>query len=471
MARVLQLRIRPDVLLVVAVLPVLAAMGVESGRVVDRYGTFKVAWLLIVAAVGAIGVTSLARAVAVVLFASSIVFRTTALLGVEIHTTHVLLVFLAFQVLIAWAYRQATVPRGLSGPLVAIVAGATIASIAGPETTASFVRGAGGLLPPLVAGVAAATLTRAKDVSRMVLATAGAAIVEGGIALLQVTGHAFGPLLPFESGRVNGLFFHPNILGGYLAAVSLLLLGVGVHIWSRSRLAAIALVVPIAFGVAGIGATLSRGALVALAAGIAVLIVLTLRGRELWVLLALLVAVAAVAIPRVPQAEQTNFQQRFQQLLQPGTNTGRKLIYQEAFQTIEKYPVTGVGPLTFGANARKNGTLPGVESGLTHAHNVILEGYLSLGPLGLAGFLWLLLAAVRRYLRVIRRPEVEPMVKGFAAGALAALTSFFVQGMVDFLFWQLEALLLLLILLGSAFAFDTITGDRQGAASTPPAAG
>jgi O-antigen ligase len=464
MARALQLRIRPDILLVVVAMPVLLAVGAESGRVVDRYGMFKVTWLLIVAAVGAVGATSIPRAVAVVLFASSIVFRTTVLLGIEIHTTHILLIFLAFQVLIAWAYRQVAVPRGFSGPLVLILAGATIASVGGPDTTGSFVRGAGGLLPPLVAGIAAATLIRAKDVSHMVLATAGACLVEGGIALLQVTGHAFGPLAPFESGRVNGLFFHPNILGGYLAAASLLLLGVAVHIWSRSRLAATALVVPIGFGVAGIGATLSRGALLALVAGIAVLIVLTLRGRELWVLLALLVAAAAIAIPRIPQSEQTNFQQRFQKLLQPGTETGRRLIYKEAIQTIEQYPVTGVGPLTFGANARKYGTLPGVEPGLTHAHNVFLEGYLSLGPLGLAGFLWLLVMSVRRYLSVFRRARVDPVLKGFAAGALAALTSFLVQGMVDFLFWQLEALVLLLILLGSAFALDAIAKDRQEAA-------
>jgi O-antigen ligase len=455
--RLPQLRIRADILLVAASIPLLLAVGAESSRAVDRYGIFKVVWLILAAGVGVVGSTSIPRSIAVLLFASAIVFRTSAIVGIEFHTTHILLLFLAVQVLVAWAYGRIVVPRGLTAPLVLILAGAVIASVAGPDTTWSFIRGASGLLLPVIAGIAAATLTRGKDIDRLVIAMAGAVAAEGTIALLQVTGKAFGPLAPIESGRVNGLFLQTNILGGYLAAGSLLLLGVGVHLWARSRAAAVALVVPIGLGIAGIGATLSRGALLALVAGIGVLLVLSLRGRELWVLLALLAGVAAVAIPQIPQSQRVNYQQRFSQLLQPDAESGRQFIYKQAEQEIRKYPLTGMGPLAFGANIAKHGTIPGGDAAITHAHNIILEGYLSLGPIGLFGFIWLLVLSVRRYLRVLRRPKLDPVLKGFAAGALAALASFLVQGMVDFLFWQLEVLVLLMVILAVGFALDSIT--------------
>jgi O-antigen ligase len=194
-----------------------------------------------------------------------------------------------------------------------------------------------------------------------------------------------------------------------------------------------------------------------LAVGVAVLLVLTSAGKEKWVLLGLVVAVVAVTLPTVPASEQSQFQSRFDQLFQPQAETGRKLIYREAFKTIGQYPLTGVGPLTLKVIARRDGTVPGVEADLTHAHNVFLEGFLSLGPLGIAGFVWLFAGAAKRFVSVYRRSRRDPWLAGYAAGALAALASFLVQGMVDFIFWQVEVLVVLFVLLGSAYALEKIS--------------
>jgi len=210
----------------------------------------------------------------------------------------------------------------------------------------------------------------------------------------------------------------------------------------------------------GVAATLSRGSLVALAAGVAVLLLLTAGGKEAWLLVVMLAVAVAIAVPRVPQTERAAFQVRVQQLFQPGAETGRKLIYRQAFSAIRSHPVTGMGPLTFGQTVRNTGTLPGLEPGLEHAHNIVLEGLLSIGPLGLLGFFVLLAASARTCLR-IRRTSTQPILTGFAIGTLAALTAFLVSGMFDFILWQVEAMVLLLVLMGTTVALDRANSASQ----------
>jgi O-antigen ligase len=77
-----------------------------------------------------------------------------------------------------------------------------------------------------------------------------------------------------------------------------------------------------------------------------------------------------------------------------------------------------------------------------HPHNLLLDIWLRLGPLGLLAFGWLLARCFRLAFRQIDRPV--------ALGALAALTAALVHGLVDnfyfvsdlaFAFWLLVALL------------------------------
>jgi O-antigen ligase len=164
-----------------------------------------------------------------------------------------------------------------------------------------------------------------------------------------------------------------------------------------------------------------------------------------------------VTLPQVPQTQREAFQERFQRLFQPGTEVGRQLALIQARQLIADYPLTGVGPLTFGRLSRERSPFGDVEAGREHSHNFFLESYLSFGPVGLLALLWLLGAATWRYGRASRAgPGSDQLVVGWSIGAIAAFAAVLVQGVGDFVFTNLELFALLLIVAGVAYARNLV---------------
>ncbi len=459
---------RRDVIAFLLALPVLLAAGVEATHLSDRYGALKVIWV-VVAGLGALAaLADLSIALCVLVLILPFPFKTKVGLGVEMHTTHFLLVSIILLVLYGFFTRRLRLPRGFLMPLCVMVFGAVIGALAGPDTSASLGRMVFGLIMPMFAGMAAAAaLHPERDLRVMIILVAISLTGAGLLALLQTTGHAPGPLAPtFEGNRVNGLFEHPNILGAYLAAGIVLLLGVGAYAWRQLPLGPIVVLGPVPIGIAGLAVTLSRGALLALAVAILVILALMLARRAVLPVLMIVLAVVVivfVAVPRVPESQRAAYAARFQQLLQPGTETGRQLIYHDAFTIIGQYPLTGVGPLTFGVITAHHSPIPLLEQNLTHAHDIFLEGYLSLGPIGLLAFLWLAAGAIRRLLRATRSrvQRANALVAGWAVGSLGVLTTMLVQGFTDFVFWQLEMMTFLMLLLGAAYAIGEQTSRIQ----------
>jgi O-antigen ligase len=266
---------------------------------------------------------------------------------------------------------------------------------------------------------------------------------------------------------VNAGFNHPALLGTYLAIMVVLLLGVAAHAWSRFRAAPLVLAGPMLLAVAATFTTLSRGPLLGMAAGITVVVLLTVARRRLAALIPIVVlclAAVTLAVPQLPASQREAYLERFQQLQEPGSESGRRLIYRQAAIIIADHPLTGVGPLTFGEITKERTTVFGIEANFTHAHNVVLEGFLSLGPLGLLALVVLVVGATRRLWAELRRPP-EPasaLIEGWTTGALGVLTTLLVAGMVNFPFWQLELLTALLLVIGVAYA---LARDRDPAAA------
>jgi O-antigen ligase len=185
-----------------------------------------------------------------------------------------------------------------------------------------------------------------------------------------------------------------------------------------------------------------------------VMIAFLFARRQVTALLAVALVVLSalfVAVPQVPQSERSALTERFQRLFQPGTELGRKLVYTQAVEAIRENPLTGLGPLTFGRLTRERTTIGDIEPGREHAHNLLFESYLSFGPLGLLGLLWLIVSSALRYARATRPgPDGDQLVVGWAVGALAALAVLVVQGIGDFVFSNLEPLGLLLLVLAVA---------------------
>ena len=283
---------------------------------------------------------------------------------------------------------------------------------------------------------------------------AGSLALASGAAIVQAAGFVAGPLEPVQEGRANGLYEHTNVLSGFVAPLVALLTGIAACAWREIRLAPVVLLGPILLGVAAVFLTLSRGALLGLGVGLVVMIAFLFARRQVAALLAVgLVVLGAlfVALPQVPQSERSALTERFQRLFQPGTELGRKLVYIQAVEAIRENPLTGLGPLTFGKLTRERTTIGDIEPGREHAHNLLFESYLSFGPLGLLGLLWLIGSSALRYARATRAgPRGDQLVVGWTVGALAALAVLVVQGIGDFVFSNLEPFGLLLLVLAVA---------------------
>lgn len=376
--------------------------------------------------------------------------------GFDIHPAHVVVALFAVRAAgEAWVGR-ARLPRGVLVPFLVVLVGALIASAAGPRFGGSLFRLMDVFALPLVGMLAvAAVFEPRRDLRVLVLACAAALTLVSLAALLQSAGFTVGRLAPIEEGRANALFEHPNVLGGFVAPLLALLIAVAACAWRLVPVAPLVLAAPLVLGLAALVLTLSRGALAGVAGALVVMMLLLIAQRRLAALFGLLLVIVlglVVALPQLPQSQRAEFGQRVQQLFRPGSETGRELIYDQAVRLLKDYPLTGVGPLTFGKLTRESTPIPDIEPGREHAHNLFLEGALSLGPLGLLGVLWLVGGAALHYYRRARAPA-DALELGWAVGAIAAMAAMLVQGVGDFIFSNLEPLTLLAVLIGVGHAF------------------
>ena len=307
----------------------------------------------------------------------------------------------------------------------------------------------------------------------VVVVMAAALSAQSLLVFLQASGHAPSLLAPIESQRVNGLFLHVNILAGYLVVGILLLTGVAAQTWSRTPVPRPLLVVPIFLGLGALATTLSRGALLGLAAGVAAIMGLMIARRQVLPVLGIGLAIVVTlifALPQVPVSQRQAFLERIEKLNKPGSESGRHAIWTEATRLIADHPLTGIGPFGFRFSPKPDVLEAGLPSNLYHAHNVAFEGYLALGPLGLAGFIALAWGAIRALLLATRASVADraPLLGGVATGMIGAFASMLVQGMVDFIYWQVELLMLLFLMLGAAYAIGAAADRVRGEPAPPP---
>jgi putative inorganic carbon (hco3(-)) transporter len=335
------------------------------------------------------------------------------------------------------------VPVALGWAVTAWVAAVAVSAAFAPTVTTR------GLLVPLVGVAWGAGLAWAAPSSLWVVrAAAGAAAVVALVALAQAAGvdpfalagwapaDAYGPRM-----RVYATLGNPNFAGAYFAAKLPLALVV--------VRAAPGVVRPLAWaGVAvigsALGATGSRGAWLGAAVGLGVMAVLRARRDHVLALASVAVVVGAgvfvLLAPARPAFE---------------TVRGRLYIWSVAAPHALAHPLTGWGPGSFvvfypdweterlragaGEDARR------FAAAQRHAHNDYLEMLVTLGPLGLAAWLAVIVAALRG-LRG-RAATGEDICVAAGAGVCAllavALVDFPFQRPVEtFVFWTLLAVLL-----------------------------
>lgn len=216
--------------------------------------------------------------------------------------------------------------------------------------------------------------------------------------------------------RATATYTHPNNLALFLERT--LLLSVGV-IFVRPRWWPVWLLAAAQF--VGLLATFSRGALIALVAGLVVILLVRRLYKWLLAVMAGGLGVAALGLVLFPE--------RLIDAGGDGAEPTRFTIWRASWRMVLDHPVFGVGPdqFLYQYGRRYIEPMGWPERYTSHPHNLVLDVWLRLGVVGLAaasslavGLAWW----VRRHFRILRD---DP----WAIGALAALVGGLAHGMLD----------------------------------------
>jgi O-antigen ligase len=272
---------------------------------------------------------------------------------------------------------------------------------------------------------------RAPRHARWVVAT----FVAGALAAMAM-GFVTGTMGdPDAEGRLKGAGLNPNQLGSYLAVAAIL---AGVMAANRrwSPLARCASLSVAAVAVLGVLLTLSRGALLGLAAAMLVAPIVIGRGRRAGALALIVVAIAGVGCWYTAVAPAG----AVDRITNPGREggSGRENLWLVGWRMVEDKPVLGVGAGNFPVSSihyvLRPGFAPGEASSIVDrkkvAHNIYLTVLSELGAVGLSLLLVIILACLRAALRAARTfaARGDVAMELLARGVFISLVSLAVAG-------------------------------------------
>ncbi len=251
--------------------------------------------------------------------------------------------------------------------------------------------------------------------------------------------------------RATGPYPHPNNLALFLERAGLLGAGIALARPAFDRWVGIASAVAIL----GVGVTFSRGAGLAVLVGLLLVLYVQKRLRGIWVLGAATAAVFAVLLVTVGD--------RILDTGSTGASSTRWLIWKASARMALDHPVWGVGLDQFYTQYWPRYVEPAgwPERYTSHAHNLFLDVWLRLGILGVVAVVGIGAIVGRQGIRILRsRRSADAM----ALGALAALVTGFVHGMVDngFFLPDLAVLTWFAIALIERHESDPMASPRSG---------
>lgn len=310
-------------------------------------------------------------------------------------------------------------PAQVVVPVALLIAatGVSLLNLATPPHTTEALREVRTVIVEPIMFLVAARMVMRRPVYRSwvgtVLMITGAAVATYG--LLQIT-FDLGGVQAGDVTRAIGLYSHPNNMAMFLERSLLFTIGVAII---RPRWIPVWLFVAVQS--LGLFVTFSRGALVGVIVGVAVVLVFIGAWRWLAGFSAAGVIVAVIGVLLFPD--------RLLDVGGDGTEPTRFAIWRSSIEMIRQHPVFGVGPdqFLYQYNRRFVEPMGWPERYTSHPHNIILDTWLRLGVLGLASFATMIIGVVwwiQRQTSFIRRD-------GWAIGAIAALFGGLIHGMLD----------------------------------------
>jgi O-antigen ligase len=209
--------------------------------------------------------------------------------------------------------------------------------------------------------------------------------------------------------------------------------------------------------------TFTRGIWLALLAALAIFAwVFARRTRTALAVLAAGALVAALLVPSLLRSRALTMADR-------EANVERLLLWETTWNMLRDRPLLGVGignyPVAQAAYLRDEVPLAMTR---THAHNIWLQAAVERGALGALALLWLAASLLREAVVAVRRlPPQAAAARGLAVAALAALTGFFVDGLVQNNFGDAQVALLFWLTAGVV----AVCGRAARAAAPAPAGG
>jgi putative inorganic carbon (hco3(-)) transporter len=300
-----------------------------------------------------------------------------------------------------------------------------------------------------------------------------AAAVTVGITVLYTVVAGFSGSLSYvetaEGGeaytRFEGIFGHPNALGGFLALAipSMVALAASERLWWR-RLSGCLLVIG---AMAGLVLTYSRGAWLGTGVGLLILLPVLKRGFRL-ILGAVLLGPVLVGMVTSAGAVLA----RLDSIAAAGSDPAlmiRLEIWGMAFRLVAEHPLLGVGLGNFQAAYGRLMVpdLPLLTYPLElpeHAHNLFLNLAVEVGLVGVSAFAWLLAVAFLRVRQIKRFADWRVGV--WSMGLAAGLVAISVQALVDVVVYQGFVAILFFTYLGVIDAFKRFDGSQVEYAST-----
>ena len=246
-----------------------------------------------------------------------------------------------------------------------------------------------------------------------------------------------------QDTRVYSYLGNPNLLGGYLLSAIALSIA-AVFIW-RSWLQKALAVTMVGVNSACLYFTDSRGAWLAMAATIAVLLLLLYfwwreylpRFWRVWLLPLVFGSLGGLLIVAIISVEPLRL--RFFSIFagrEDDSNNFRINVWEAVFKMIRDYPLTGIGPGHDAFNQvyprYMNSRYPALS-----AYSIFLEHLVEMGYLGLGCFLWLIVVTLSYGIRQINRLRTLKDRQGlWIIAATAAIVGLMVHGIVDTVWYR-----------------------------------
>ncbi|MDQ6804171.1 MAG: O-antigen ligase family protein [Actinomycetota bacterium] len=261
------------------------------------------------------------------------------------------------------------------------------------------------------------------------------------------------------TARATGTFTDPN----YFASTVALGLVPGIAIVLGDLRRTWWLVPFLIAGLLGLGFSLSRGGISALALGFVVLMVWS---RARWVALAIAVALAGFVLTTGDSLGSSSplgtVEQRLSTLTNPAALTEANLrprIWRLAITVAAEHPIVGIGFRQFSIVATERGLFEGVHpAGVENVHNTPLNFAAENGIVGAAAFLWFVFQLLLRGVRGLATND--PVRFPLALGLFGTLMGFLLQSLTQA---QLRVNIIMALFLLVAGAITTLA-DRARAA-------